>query len=280
MISAIKGGVGKTTTSCGIALALHRRGYKVGIVEIDITGSSLWKGLGLAEPPPLETDTAREKILPSIVKGIEVFTIASYFKARGILVVPGDDMRVEVNGETRTLNGTGKYRMVGQMLETVDFSPDLDYLIYDLPPNYGDDMRSLWDNVHDPWGVIIVSQPTSLSEEGLAKTLDMLTFKELPLLGLVVNMDGAECPECHAHFNPFLDSESLESVKIPTIARIPFTKNPEPYFDVIAAYLETATPKKLGDLSALQKLLRKIDRGVGTTIGPAIAKQMVKRRND
>jgi ATP-binding protein involved in chromosome partitioning len=278
-MSCIKGGVGKTTCSCGIAQALQRRGYKVGIVEIDITGSSLWKALGLKEPPPLQTDTAREKILPSVVNGIEVFTIASYYKARGILILPGEDSQIEVNGKVITLKGTGKYNQVGQMLATVAFSGDLDYLVYDLPPNYGDDMRSLWDNVGDPWGVIIISQPTSLSEEGLAKTLDMLKFKQLPLLGLIVNMDGVECPQCGTHFNPFLDTENLENAGLPIIERIPFTKDPVPYFDKVAAWLEKARPQKLGELSMTQKLIRRLEKGVGTAIAPTIAKHAIKKGN-
>jgi ATP-binding protein involved in chromosome partitioning len=279
MVSALKGGVGKTTTSCGIALALQRRGLKVGLTEIDITGSSIWKALGLSEPPPIETDTAAQKIIPSTVKGIEVFTIASYYAARGILILPGQDQVIEVDGQPKVLKGTSKYSQVMQMLESVRFSEDLDYMIYDLPPNYGDDMQSLWDNVHDVWGVVIVSQPTSLSEEGFGKTIDMLNYKKLPLLGLIVNMDGVECPECHAHFSPFTDTDTMENPGIPIIARIPFAKNLDGYFDEIAVKLEAAKPIKMGEISLLEKMRRKIDHFAGTKIAGQVAKNM-KEHNE
>jgi ATP-binding protein involved in chromosome partitioning len=276
-VVCIKGGVGKTTVTCGVALALRRLGRKVGVAEIDITGSSIWKALGLSEPPPIETDTAAEKIIPSPVQGLEVFTIASYYKSDSALILWGEDTEIVVDGQVKKLKGTGRKEQVTQMLEAVRFSADLDYLLYDLPPAIGDEMLSLWKSVHDIWGALVVSQPTALSRGGVRKTLDLLTYYKLPLLGLVVNMDGVVCPECHAHFNPFADTESLEDVGIPIIERIPFTKDPQPYFDRVASYIEDAKPVRLGGLTMMQRLARSVDGFVGRRIAPVIASHAVKK---
>jgi ATP-binding protein involved in chromosome partitioning len=272
LVVCIKGGVGKTTVTCGVGLALKRRGRKVGIAEIDITGASIWKALGLTEPPPLECDTAAEKIIASKVKDMEIFTIASYYKARSALVLSGADDVVMVDGEAVSMEGTGKKGQVEQMLNDVRFSDDLDYLLYDLPPTIGDEILTLLDTVRDVWGVVIVSQPTSMSMEGLAKTVDLLTFKKLPLLGLIVNMDGVVCLECHAKFNPFADIEDLSNPGMPVIGRIPFTKELEPYFDQVAEYIEKAKPKKMGGLTLTQRIIDRVEMAAV----PAVATKVLR----
>jgi ATP-binding protein involved in chromosome partitioning len=278
LVVCIKGGVGKTTVTCGVGLALKRRGRKVGIAEIDITGASIWKALGLTEPPPLECDTAAEKIIASKVKDMEIFTIASYYKARSALVLSGADDVVMVDGEAVSMEGTGKKGQVEQMLNDVRFSDDLDYLLYDLPPTIGDEILTLLDTVRDVWGVVIVSQPTSMSMEGLAKTVDLLTFKKLPLLGLIVNMDGVVCPECQHHFNPFADIEDLSSPGMPVIGRIPFTKELEPYFDRIAEYIENAKPKKMGSLSVTQRLIERVEMAAVPKVASRMVRTMTKKK--
>lgn len=278
LVVCIKGGVGKTTVTCGVGLALKRRGRKVGIAEIDITGASIWKALGLAEPPLLECDTAAEKIIASKVKGIEIFTIASYYKARSALVLSGADDVVMVDGEAVNMDGTGKKGQVEQMLDDVRFSDDLDYLLYDLPPTIGDEIITLWEKVHDIWGVIIVSQPTTMSVEGLAKTVDLLTFKKLPLLGLIVNMDGVVCPECHHHFNPFADIEDPSSPGVPLIGRIPFTKKLEPYFDRVAEYIERAKPKRMGGLSLTQRIIDRVEMAAVPAVASKVVRHFAKKK--
>lgn len=286
-IVSIKGGVGKTTITCGLAFALKRLGRKVGICEVDITGASLYRALGLREPPSIRIQTGQELIIPSNVEGLEIFTIASCF-GDGALMWRGGESEVIVDGERKILKGTGRYELIRQIIRDVKFSDDIDYLLYDLPPSSGDEVISLWDNLQDLYGVIIVTQPTYLSAGGLSKTLKMLYFKELPLLGVIINMDSVICPKCGEKFVPFIDTEEIslfieigsKRISLPILGRVPFSKDLERYFDEIALKIEKGRPKRLGE-TMTERAIKKMERAGLRILAPIIAgkKEILVREN-
>jgi ATP-binding protein involved in chromosome partitioning len=227
LVLAVKGGVGKSTVSAGLGCALSNKGFKVGFLDIDISGSNLPAALGMKEPfPHPEVDIVREKMFPIKYNGFEIFSLAFRFGTAAVLWKDGDQT-VEAFGQSHKLKGSGRSELVKQILQNVEFGP-LDYQIYDLPPSTAGEVLSLFENLKDIHGCILVSQPTNLSVEDIERALDMIKVKKLPLIGLVGNMTEAVCPHCHKSYYPFnspgVDLKKFcESHKIPLLVSIPLT---------------------------------------------------------
>jgi Mrp family chromosome partitioning ATPase len=131
---AIKGGVGKTQTTIGLALSLQGRGFTIGMMDVDVTGPKLPAALGMTKPYPLpKIDLERNKKYPVKFNGFEIYSEG--FTYDGAVMWHGSDQVSTVLGEEVKLRGSGIYSMVKNSLANVEFSPDLDYILYDLPPS-------------------------------------------------------------------------------------------------------------------------------------------------
>lgn len=228
LIMAVKGGTGKSTTTAGLAKALKAKGLRVGLMDLDIAGANLPTALGMKEPFPLvDVDVAKGTKFPVKWDGYEVYSLAFLF-ARFAVLTGGTEREVTAFGRTFRFRGTSRGQQVRQMLEHVDFSADLDYILYDLPPSTGDEALTLFGWLQDSHACILVSQPTTLSTEDMDRALDMIREKRLPLLGMVGNMIGTVCPGCGLSFNPFVDAGiDLEAFcrqrGVPYLVSIPLT---------------------------------------------------------
>ncbi len=183
-VAAGKGGVGKSTISVNTAMALHRLGAKVGILDADIYGPSVPKMLGKAER---ETSTTADgkRIAPAIYRGITVMSVA-YFVEPGQAVV---------------WRGPMIHKLLKQFLEDVAWG-DLDYLIVDLPPGTGDAQLSLAQLIPIT-GAVIVTTPQEVALIDVRRAVSMFNKLEVPLLGVVENMSYYACPACGHHDNIF-----------------------------------------------------------------------------
>jgi ATP-binding protein involved in chromosome partitioning len=238
---SVKGGVGKTTVCAGLALALRDRGLRVGVLDLDVCGSNIPTALGLDERRA-EVDTARQVLLPVREKGLEVFSVSMVLGKGALLWAGGGDAG---------LPGTGRYDLVAQILRDVAFSPDLDYLLMDIPPGSGDEALSLWDNLPDLWGILVVCQPTALALEDLRRTLEAVEAKRLPLLGAVVNMAYAPCPRCGERVVPWRDAADAEgfcrAAGVPLLGSLPMAQGRDalaPHFAALAEAVLTAQPQR------------------------------------
>ncbi len=212
-VCALKGGVGKSSVVAGLGQALVEKKSKVGLLDIDITGSNLYSALGLAHSPKWELDSLNEKVVVPEVNGYWLLSIASHVgedyavlwegshhheltHARDRLGQLGDGATVEdlevVRREIDDVLASSKWRFVSELLsdEIVTWPEPLDFLITDLPPSTSNEMFSFFEQVKDLFGVIIVSQPTKISTIGLLRTVDLLRQKQIPIIGLVANQDG------------------------------------------------------------------------------------------
>lgn len=227
LICAVKGGTGKSTTTAGLGKALLARGLRVGFMDLDISGANLPAALGIPEPFPYpRVDVELGKMYPIEYDGYQVFSLAFRFGSAAVLW-HGADQTVTAFGQEFELRGTGRYRLVEQMLNNVQFS-ELDYQLYDLPPSTGEEVLSLFENVPDIWGCILVSQPTNLAVEDMERALDMIDNRHLPLIGMVGNMTEAVCPHCGKGYYPFsspgVDLRAFcRSKTIPYLLSIPLT---------------------------------------------------------
>ena len=266
-VFSIKGGVGKTQTTIGLARALFESGHKVGIHDVDVTGPKLPLALGMQKPFPIpDVDVSRDKKYPVKFEGMEVYSEAFIYE--GALLWRGEDRTVEAFGEKIQMRGTGIYSMVKNSLRNVEFSPALDYLFYDLPPSSSDVTLSLFENIPDLFGCLIICQPTGQSFDDIERTLDMIKVKKLPLIGMIENMAYVLCACCRTRFYPFRDAEvdikqfCVDST-IPFLDSIPLTNSSiilQEHYQSLARKIEVARPVEIWQETFKKKLETRIAR--------------------
>lgn len=180
-VASGKGGVGKSTVACNIALALSRQGHKVGLLDADIYGPSQHIMLGLKDHTPQATP--ENKIVPIEKFGIQLMTFGFFVKAEEAVVWRGPMVG----------------RMIQQFIDDVRWG-ELDVLVVDLPPGTGDVQLTL-TQILPLTGVVIVSTPQDVALADAIKGINMFQKVNVPVMGLIENMSFFACPECghHAH---------------------------------------------------------------------------------
>ncbi len=199
-----KGGVGKSSVAALLAVALRRRGSKVGVLDADITGPSIPKMFGLKDRPMVSP----LGLLPAETKtGIKVMSIN--------LLLQSEDQAVIWRGPL--ISGAIK-----QFWSEV-FWRDLDYLIIDLPPGTSDASLTVMQSIPLN-GVVLVTSPQDLAGMVVRKAAQMAMQLRIPLLGLVENMSYAVCPKCGEHIEVFGPSKAEETairLGIPLLGQLP-----------------------------------------------------------
>lgn len=179
-IGSGKGGVGKSTVSANLAIALARLGKKVGLIDADVYGPSQPTLLGSHEKP----SAADEKLIPVEAHGIR-------FLSLGQLVSPGHALAWR--GPMAT----------GALANLVDADwGDVELLLVDLPPGTGDVQLSLIQRSR-PVGAVIVSTPQDLSLIDARRAVDLFNKTSVPVLGIIENMATYACPHCGKSSHPF-----------------------------------------------------------------------------
>ncbi len=169
-IASGKGGVGKSTVSANLAVALAKLGARVGLMDADVYGASIPTLMGAGTPPAQRT--------PAVSYGVKIMSMGFF--------VP--------KGEATIWRGPMLSKVVDQFLGGVEWG-ELDYLLVDLPPGTGDVQLSLCQTVQLT-GAVIVSTPQDLAFNVAEKAILMFRKLRTPVLGLVENMSGFECRHC------------------------------------------------------------------------------------
>jgi len=198
---------------------LRDMGKKLGLLDVDLSGSSLYKALGLQSPPRFRTSTVRRKLIPPQVMGMRLFSICAHFgegnavmwKAETSIVEIPDEVRKGLRKQTYVSN---RAEVIRQMLSTqVEWPENTEMLLADMPPSTASEVFSFFDNVSGLLGVLIVSQPSDISALGMTRTIDFLRHEGIPIMGLVSMMDGHLCPSCglvtHQLLSPKLAMEKV-----------------------------------------------------------------------
>ena len=202
-IGSGKGGVGKSTVSANIAVALARMGKKVGLIDADIYGPSQPRIMGQAGRPEL----IDERIVPLPAHGVRMLSM-------GQLIEPGTAV---------AWRGPMTASALSSLMEG-DWG-DCELLIVDLPPGTGDVQMTLIQK-WKPAGAVIVSTPQDLSLIDATRAIDMFRKMNVEVIGLVENMAGYECPHCGETSDPFGSGGAEAAAKvmsIPFLGRIPLT---------------------------------------------------------
>ncbi|MFL0671892.1 MAG: Mrp/NBP35 family ATP-binding protein [Erythrobacter sp.] len=238
-----KGGVGKSTLTTNLAVALARMGRKVGVIDGDIYGPSQPRLLGTeGKKPAVEGD----KLVPiATAFGVRVLSM-------GHIVAPGKAL---------AWRGPMTGKALSQLIDAV--WDDTDILMIDLPPGTGDVQLSML-SAHRPDGAVLVSTPQDLALMDAARAGQLFDSGNVPIIGLVENMAGYCCPECGHISDPF-GSGGVEkfaaALDIPFLGRVPLTLETRISGDA-------GTPPAAGDteaaapfLAIAERLARWLDTG-------------------
>ncbi len=173
-----KGGVGKSTTAVNLAYALVEKGFKVGLLDIDLHGPSVPTMCGLAGDHPQMTE---EGISPMVVSGLKLMSI-------GFLL--------ESSGQATIMRGPMKHGAIMQLLADVNWG-ELDYLLIDCPPGTGDEPLSAVQLLGKNAAAVVVTTPQDVALVDVEKSLSFCNELKLPVIGLIENMSGFICPHCN-----------------------------------------------------------------------------------
>ena len=198
-----KGGVGKSTVSANLAIALARSGKKVGLVDADVYGPSQPTLLGTNARPTAEND----QLIPVEAHGLK-------FLSLGQLVSPGHALA------WRGPMATGA---LARLIEA-DWG-EAEMLVVDLPPGTGDVQLSLIQKSR-PDGAVVVSTPQDLSLIDATRAIDLFRKMDVPVLGIIENMAGYICPHCGEGSDPFGSGGAEAAARelgVPFLGRLPLS---------------------------------------------------------
>jgi ATP-binding protein involved in chromosome partitioning len=202
-VASGKGGVGKTTVSVNLALALAKTGANVGLLDADIYGPSVPLMLGLKASP----EVVNNKIQPPEIEGVKVISMGFFY---------------EQSQQAGIYRGPIVSGIVKQFLTDVSWG-ELDYLIIDLPPGTGDAPLTIAQTIPIT-GILIVTTPQDVAMNVAIKAIGMFNKLNVPIVGVVENMSYLQCPHCNEQvylFGKEGGKRISEDFKIPFIGEIP-----------------------------------------------------------
>lgn len=204
-VASGKGGVGKSTVSTNLAIALSQTGATVGLMDGDIYGPSIPKMMGIPITPP--KGGPNNKFFPHENHGIKVVSAAFLTE----------------EGQPLMLRGPMLGGIITQFLQNVEWG-ELDYLVIDLPPGTGDVQLTLTQKAPLSGGVIVTT-PQQISLIDAEKGVKMFEQVKVPVLGVVENMSYFVCDGCdkkHYLFQSGAGKSLAEQFKIPLLGEVPF----------------------------------------------------------
>lgn len=199
-----KGGVGKSLVTSMLACAVAREGFKVAILDADVTGPSIPKSFGISENA-ISDETG---LIPSVTKNnIKIMSVN--------LLLEDENSPVVWRGPV--ISG-----VINQFWTDVNWG-EIDYMFVDMPPGTGDVALTVFQGLPVD-GIIVVSTPQDLVKMIVNKALNMAKLMNVPVLGLIENMSYFKCDQCdkkHYVFGNSTIDETANEMGIPVLAKLP-----------------------------------------------------------
>jgi Mrp family chromosome partitioning ATPase len=180
LVMSGKGGVGKSTVATNVALGLAKRGYQVGLIDVDLHGPDICRMLDLKDKLFTEKDE-KPKLLPPM-------------KYDDNLKVISLEYLMENRDEAIIWRGPLKIQAIRQFIGDIDWG-ELDYLVIDAPPGTGDEPLSVAQTIKDV-NALIVTTPQEVALADVRKSISFCRHVKIRILGIVENMSGFICPHC------------------------------------------------------------------------------------
>lgn len=227
-----KGGVGKSMVTASVACAMAKLGYKVGVLDADITGPSIPKSFGLHE----KAMGCEQGIIPAESKtGVKVMSL---------------NLLTENETDPVVWRGPVIAGVVKQFWTDVYWG-DIDYMFVDMPPGTGDVPLTVFQSLPVD-GILVVTSPQDLVSMIVAKALNMADLMKVPVLGLIENYSYFKCPDCgkkHRIFGESRIAEVAQEYRIPVLAQLPI--DPAIAGAVDAGCVENIEPNYLADTAKI-----------------------------
>jgi Mrp family chromosome partitioning ATPase len=227
-----KGGVGKSLVTASLACAMRAKGYKVGVLDADITGPSIPQAFGIHKT----AEVNEMGILPAITKtGIEVMSL---------------NLLTQSETDPVIWRGPVIAGVVKQFWTDVLWG-ELDFLFVDMPPGTGDVPLTVFQSLPVD-GIVVVTSPQDLVSMIVAKALNMASLMHVPVLGLIENYSYFKCPDCgmrHRIFGESKIAEVAQEHRIPVLAQLPI--DPAIAGAVDAGCVEDIDPNYLEDTAKI-----------------------------
>ncbi|MCP3875198.1 MAG: Mrp/NBP35 family ATP-binding protein [Desulfobacteraceae bacterium] len=179
-----KGGVGKSSVSANLAASLSKKGYKTGLMDVDVHGPSIAHMLGLTE---LLDISEQQLLIPKQVNGnLKVVSVQALMQDKDQAII---------------WRGPAKTGMIRQFVSSVDWG-ELDFLIIDAPPGTGDEPLTIVQTIPEALGVIVTT-PQEVALADIRKSISFCKTVHLKTLGIVENMAEFKCPHCNEPIDLF-----------------------------------------------------------------------------
>jgi Mrp family chromosome partitioning ATPase len=220
-----KGGVGKTSTSVNLAIALSKKGHRVGIIDVDLHGPDVPRMLGLQGAPELNQNN---KLNPmSYSQNLKAISIESFTPSKDDAII---------------WRGPLKFSAIRQFICDLDWG-EMDFLIIDSPPGTGDEPLTIAQTISDA-KAIIVTTPQEIALADVRKSINFCKTVKMEIFGLIENMSGFACPHCNEKIELFGSGggeKTAREMGIPFLGSIPFDSKVVTCGDSGACYQEFHT---------------------------------------
>jgi Mrp family chromosome partitioning ATPase len=202
-----KGGVGKSSVSANLAAVLSRKGYRTGLMDVDVHGPSIAQMLGMTELLDITPDQRR--LIPKQVNdNLKVVSVQALMQDKDQAII---------------WRGPAKAGMIQQFVGMVDWG-DLDFLVIDAPPGTGDEPLTVVQTIPDALGVIVTT-PQEVALADIRKSISFCKTVKLKTLGIVENMSGFHCPHCGESIDLFMQGGGEKTAReqgLTFLGSIPF----------------------------------------------------------
>jgi Mrp family chromosome partitioning ATPase len=232
-----KGGVGKTSTSVNLSIALANKGFKVGIMDVDLHGPDVPRMLGLKGMLDLSKNQKLEPM--NSMKNLKAVSIESLTSSKDDAII---------------WRGPIKFSAIKQFIGDVEWG-DLDFLIIDSPPGTGDEPLTIAQTIRDAKAVIVTT-PQEVSLADVRKSINFCKTVKMEIFGLVENMSGFQCPHCGENVDIFGSGggeRTAAATGIRFLGKVPFDQKVVSCGDtgtsIQAAYTDSPVSKAIAGIA-------------------------------